>query len=62
MFPMDQKNDWTGLYGQKVELSIDKYQLLKTKFAEKYKIPIYLLNNESDMDMLFEQVIAYFSE
>ena len=62
MFPMDQKNDWTGLYGQKVELSIDKYQLLKTKFAEKYKIPIYLLNNESDMDMLFEQVISYFSE
>lgn len=62
MFPMDQKNDWTGLYGQKVKLSIDKFQLLKTRFAEKYKMPIYLLNSESDMDMLFKQVISYFSE
>lgn len=32
------------------------------RFAEKYKMPIYLLNSDSDMDMLFEQVISYFSE
>ena len=61
MFPMDQKNDWTGLYGQKSVLPLEKFNLLQRRFVEKYKIPIYLLSNESDMNILFEQVVNYFS-
>lgn len=62
VFPMDQKNDWTGLYGKKTMLSIEKFDLLKMRFAEVYKMPLYLLSDERDMDILFEQVVGYFSE
>lgn len=43
-------------------LSIEKFDLLKMRFAEVYKMPLYLLSDERDMDILFEQVVGYFSE
>jgi uncharacterized NAD-dependent epimerase/dehydratase family protein len=62
MFPMDLKDDWTGIYGRRVELNNEKYTELLKAISEKFSMPVYKLGNKKDIDMLGESIIEYFDQ
>ncbi len=61
MFPMDMKTDWTGLYGQKKQLSNKRYQELKEEIQKAIGLPVYLLGDESDIDEMYKAIIDFFA-
>ena len=61
MFPMDIKDDWTGIYGQKVRITDEKYTMLRTIINEKFSIPVYKLGDVEDMNLVVNTIINYLS-
>lgn len=62
MFPMDIKDDWTGIYGQREKLSEEKHLELCSAIRDKYSLPVYRLGNDEDMNLLLENIIDFFAE
>lgn len=61
MFPMDIKDNWTGIYGQRIKMSTEKYVDLCSAISEKFSVPVYKLGDESDMKLVTNEVIDFFS-
>ncbi len=62
VFPMDFKDNWTGIYGYKKTLSEEKYYKLKEILYNEFNLPIFKLGLENDMSELVNLIINYFSE
>lgn len=62
MFPMDITDDWTGIYGQRVTLSNEKFMVKQDVLGSKFSIPTYRLGYSADMDKVVEEVINYFDD
>jgi len=60
VFPMDLKNDWSGIYSSKIKLSDDKFTSIKSKIESEFQVPIFNLGY--DISQLYEIVIDYFTE
>ena len=61
VFPLDIKDDWTGIYGQRIIMTDEKYTKLKSTIKERFSLPVYKLGDESDMDLIVHSIINYFS-
>lgn len=48
-------------YQQLVLLETDEYEIYKSKLFAQFHLPVYLMNNNSHVDWLIEQIIDYFS-
>jgi uncharacterized NAD-dependent epimerase/dehydratase family protein len=62
VFPMDMKEDWSGIYGQKTPLTDEKYGRLKEELHKLFGIPVYKLGITSDMEKLVNNIIDFFGE
>jgi uncharacterized NAD-dependent epimerase/dehydratase family protein len=62
VFPVDIKDDWTGIYGGKKELNENKYIKIKTNLFEKFNIPIFKLGAEDDINTLVDLITNFFVE
>lgn len=62
IYPMDIKNDWTGMYGSKRILSEEKYRQLYIDLANYFDISVFKLGNENDMMTLSDLIINFFAE
>lgn len=60
MYPMDVKDNWTGIYGQRIALSDEKFLELSVLLFDKFQIPVYKLGRTADMDLMINNVIDYF--
>lgn len=60
MFPMDIKDDWTGIYGQRIVITDEKYSKLSSVLYDRFSIPVYKLGNTVDMDLIVGHIIDYF--
>lgn len=61
IFPMDIKDDWSGVYGAKIPLPNEKYNRLKKELNCIFNLPIYKLGCELDMDELVELTTDFFT-
>lgn len=61
IFPMDLREGLQGILGSKIRITDTKYNKIKNIFESRFKIPIFKLGSESDMDCLIEELINYFS-
>lgn len=61
MFPMDIKNDWTGIYGQRIALNDEKYSELSFNIYNKSLTLVFRLGNQDDMNLVVESIVNYFS-
>lgn len=61
MFPMDIKDDWTGIYGAKELIDEDKYVRMKESLNEKFGILVCKLGIQNDMNELIEGIINFFT-
>ena len=62
VFPMDIKDDWTGIYGQRIILSNKKFMMLQDVLMSKFSIPTYRLGCRVDMDKVVDDVITFFDD
>lgn len=62
LFPMNLRDDWSGIYGEKRKVSQEEFWVIKQKLQEKFMIPVFLIGEDSDMDNLTEMVTDFFSE
>jgi hypothetical protein len=60
VFPMDIKDDWTGIYGQRMPLSVEKYENIKKELNSLFSVPIYRLGEKEDIAMLADTITTYF--
>lgn len=61
VFPMDIREDWSGIYGRKEKLSDENYQKLKRSLYSHLHIPVFRLGDEADMKQLFQKTLSFFS-
>ena len=59
VFPLDIKNDWTGIYGTKELITTEKYERIKKLVAQRIGVPVFWLGK--DIDGLSEKIIDFFS-
>lgn len=62
VFPMDLQNNWTGIYGSKIRLTEERYASLKDSLVAKFNLPVFKLGDDSEMDLLVDKIIEFFSE
>lgn len=61
VFPMDIHDNWAGAYGAKKKLEKNKFIEIKSNLTKNFNIPIYNLDNNSDIDELVNLIINFFS-
>lgn len=61
VFPMNLKNDWSGIYGGKRTITEDEYNKVKISLAESINLPIYRLDCQNDIICLTDTIISHFS-
>ncbi len=61
VFPMDIREDWSGVYGTKEKLSDKKYENLKSSLYSNLHISVFKLGDEADMKQLFQKILSFFS-
>lgn len=61
VFPMNLNNNWTGIYGGKTKLDMNSYYKLKANLQDIFKIPVFKLGDEVDMETLTTEVVGFFS-
>lgn len=61
MFPMDLKNNWSGIYGQRERIDNEKFIRLSSEINIELKIPVYCLGNMDHMTQIAKDIIEYFS-
>ena len=62
IFPMDIKDDWTGIYGSKKLIDKEKYIKIKQGLFDYFNVPIFKLGDERDMNLLSDVVTDFFAE
>jgi uncharacterized NAD-dependent epimerase/dehydratase family protein len=62
VFPMDIKDGWSGIYGQKTPLTNEKYHALKAELHKHFTVPVYKLGNASDMESLVNTLTGFFED
>ncbi len=62
VFPLDIKDNWAGMYGLKEIINPEKYIDIKRKLFVQFKLPVFKLGNDTDMDNLIKIIEDYFSE
>lgn len=62
VFPMNLKNTWKGIYSSKEKLTEDEFIELKDKLEKEIGIKVYNLGIESDINILYNSIIDYFSQ
>lgn len=62
VFPMNIKDDWTGIYGSKKKLNNEEYYEIKKNLFANFHTPIYMLGCEEDMIQLSDTIVDYFAE
>ena len=62
LYPLEYKNTWSGLYGDKEIISDDKYLSLKEQLYKNFKIPIYKLGSDIDISLLKDEIIDCFTQ
>lgn len=60
IFPMDLKNDWTGIYGKKEPINENTLKSLKERLSQEFQIPLFELGSEN-IDSLVEYIISVYS-
>lgn len=60
IFPMDLKNDWTGIYGKKEQINENALNSLKERLSQQFQIPLFDLGSEN-IDSLVEYIIRTYS-
>ncbi len=60
VFPMDIREDWSGVYGTKEKLSDKKYENLKSSLYSNLHISVFKLGDEADMKQLFQKILSFF--
>lgn len=60
IFPMDVKNREEGYYGQRIPLTKEREEEIKGKINGAFKLPVYTLSSEKDIDSLYESIIDHF--
>lgn len=62
MFPLRLKEGWAGVNGLMEKVSQDDFQIVKQYVMEKHKLPMFFLDNEDEIDELYDLCISFFSE
>jgi uncharacterized NAD-dependent epimerase/dehydratase family protein len=63
VFPMNIKEGWSGMYGQKTLLTSEEYHALKTELHKDFNIlPVYKLGDTSDMENLVNTLTGFFED
>lgn len=61
VFPMDVKDDWTGIFGSKKMLDSEKYMKIKEELSKKFEIPVFNLGVDEDMNDLTDIITDFFA-
>lgn len=61
VYPMKYKNDWTGIYNQKEELTRSEFNKLKTVLSNEFSIGVFQLGKRNDAILLFNSIVSFFS-
>jgi uncharacterized NAD-dependent epimerase/dehydratase family protein len=62
VFPIDIKDGWSGIYGQKMPLTGEKYHALKADLYKRFNIPVYKLGDALDMENLVNTLTGFFED
>jgi uncharacterized NAD-dependent epimerase/dehydratase family protein len=62
VFPMDIKDGWSGVYGQKTPLSVEKYTTLRDTLHTLFAVPVYKLGDASDIENLVNTLTGFFED
>jgi uncharacterized NAD-dependent epimerase/dehydratase family protein len=62
VFPMDIRDGWSGMYGQKTLLTGEKYHVLKVDLHKRFNVPVYKLGDASDMENLVNTLTGFFED
>lgn len=62
MYPLKYRDGWRRIHGQKEKISDSEFIRLKEKLYEEFSIPTYLLGRQTDVSLLFEDIISFFSK
>lgn len=61
VFPLTAKGGYFSIHGAKTDLLDDEYFKLKKELSSAFNLPVVKLDNDFDMDFLFDKVIDYFT-
>ena len=61
LFPMTYSNKLSGIYSKKRYISTDEFNRINNLVSSEIMLPVYILGNEQHMDMLFTDIINFFS-
>lgn len=59
-YPLDYTNNWKSAFGAKTRISSIAEEKIKKEYLEKLNKHVYLLDNNNDIDCLFDACINYF--
>ena len=60
-FPFHYKKEDTS-YQQLIALNDSEFQMYKETFMKQFELPVYLMSDDSQIQVLMEQTIGYFSQ
>lgn len=61
VFPMNLKSIWKGIYGSKEKLTEEEFLELKDRLEKEIGIDVYNLGTETDIKILYNSIVDYFS-
>ena len=61
-YPKKNKNNWEGNLGKQIPLSYEEYNNFKIKIYQELKVPVYLLSDANDLNILTNNILNYFSK
>ncbi len=61
-YPMDSSPNWRGGFGKREKISVEKEVILRKKIYNEFGIGLYVLGNDQDMQLVFHNIISFFSE
>lgn len=62
IFPMRAVVTLSGIGYKMEQINVQDMQMLKKELASYFNVPIYEIGNKSDLSLLCEQIVNYFSE
>lgn len=62
MFPLKLKEGWAGVNGVMERVSQDEKEFVKQYVMKKHKLPLFFLDDEEEIDKLYDICVSFFSE
>ena len=62
LYPIQAIKTTTGIGYDMKSLTLEEQKRIRQFYSDKFNIPVYLLSVDEDIDLLCENIIAYFSE